>query len=84
MLKALGITDPNIELLDYSEEIIRGERKKIIAARLTCPCERCPYCGFMDVIKNGSRLTMCAVNFIFESNTFYAKIVGLLGVLNLF
>lgn len=51
MLKALGITDPNIELLDYSEEIIRGERKKIIAVRLTCPCERCPYCGFMAVIK---------------------------------
>ena len=51
MLKALGITDPNVELLDYSEKTIRGERKKIIAVRLTCPCERCPYCGFMAVIK---------------------------------
>ena len=37
MLKALGITDPNVELLDYSEKTIRGERKKIITARPICP-----------------------------------------------
>lgn len=57
MLNFLKITDPNIKILDLSRRVIKNETRHVIKARLTYHVDRCPYCGFAKVIKNGARVT---------------------------
>ena len=57
MLQFFKIEDPNIKILDFSTTVVDGEIRNVIKARLSYPVDRCPYCGFSTVIKNGTRVT---------------------------
>lgn len=55
ILKVLRIKDPNIQVSAVEESFVHLESITTITARLSYPVDRCIYCGFKKVVKNGYR-----------------------------
>lgn len=54
-LEVLGIKDPNITVLNVTNEHINRESICRITSKLTYPVNHCANCGFKQVVKNGFR-----------------------------
>ena len=55
ILTLLGIKDPNITVLDVTDDWLGNEHRKLIQARLSYPVAKCTNCDCPTVVKNGYR-----------------------------